>query len=378
MMLEIAAASLVAIVLPMTRDAHEISGLRAAVASALCAVLASSFHLLRRDASGATLMLAGIGFNTSAYFACAFQWQAYRQFDEPRASMRLPVGVATSFAVVIAILWMAGASLVPRTVVSSLFMATLAGAGAWQLGRKGSGRERSRVVGIGLGALMAACMLVRVVVGLFSPAEADFGTPSLGRTIAYFPVLLFTLGGGLGFALLHRERSAAQSRELALSDALTGCLNRRALEQRVRGELEYASRTSKPLALIVADVDHFKRVNDAHGHASGDLAIQHVASLLHREARQSDSVARYGGEEFCVLLRDASAETASLVAERIRGSLRATPLVIEGGTEVPLTMSFGVAAYDPETRDGWEELFKRADAALYRAKEGGRDRVTRG
>ena len=111
--------------------------------------------------------------------------------------------------------------------------------------------------------------------------------------------------------------------------------------------------------------------------AVGDEVIRHVASALQAEARKSDFVARYGGEEFCVLMRDSSVDGAEALANRVRARLRATPPAAPSGEAMPVSASFGVAAFAPGTNEDWESLFRRADGALYRAKQAGRDRVER-
>jgi len=239
-------------------------------------------------------------------------------------------------------------------------------------------KERSRVIGIALGLLTTVCMLARIAVLWMSDhIDEHFLGPSLERTTAFFPAMLYALGTGLGFLMMHRERSNARSRELALTDPMTGCANRRALEDRVRSELEYAARTKKPLALIVADIDRFKSINDTHGHSVGDDVIRHLGGVLRRGARGSDTVARYGGEEFCVLMRDSDIEGAVTLAGRLRASLTSAPVVTRGPS-LKVTASFGVAAFDPARPEDWESIFRRADTALYTAKQGGRDRVERG
>ncbi len=153
---------------------------------------------------------------------------------------------------------------------------------------------------------------------------------------------------------------------LAASDPLTGLPNRRMFDATLDRELARSRRNGTPLALAVADVDHFKAVNDQHGHQVGDEVLRELAGALRRAVRQEDVVARYGGEEFVVLLPEADAGAALLVAERLRaaaGEVR----------RLPTTISIGVAVLDPGA--GGAGLVARADTALYRAKAAGRDRV---
>jgi len=156
-------------------------------------------------------------------------------------------------------------------------------------------------------------------------------------------------------------------------DPLTGLWNRQHLEQRLREEIESSRRHDRPLTLALADLDHFKRVNDTHGHPAGDAVLEGFASLLTRNLRACDVACRYGGEEFALLLRDTSAETARQVVERVRAALEQTRWPRH--PEVPVTCSFGlcddvhVQSSDPAT---WIDA---ADQALYAAKRAGRNRV---
>ena len=160
-------------------------------------------------------------------------------------------------------------------------------------------------------------------------------------------------------------------REQALTDELTGLLNRRAFVDTLEGEIARANRLGGPLSLLFADLDDFKRINDRLGHPVGDEVLQTFAELLRGELRGIDTAARMGGEEFAVLLPGTELDDAMAVAERIRGRIADRALQREAmGTG--LTTSIGVVHYDFGTP---AELLRRADAALYRAKEQGKNRV---
>lgn len=162
--------------------------------------------------------------------------------------------------------------------------------------------------------------------------------------------------------------------ELSLRDPLTGLFNRRGLDERLIEEFARARRYGAPLSLIMIDIDHFKRVNDRHGHAVGDLAIGHVAKLLTRGRRASDITARYGGEELVLLLPHTPLEGAMSLAERLRYQVELTPYKA-GGADDHLTASFGVAIYERSMREPGD-LIAAADRALYRSKRDGRNRVS--
>jgi diguanylate cyclase (GGDEF)-like protein len=170
------------------------------------------------------------------------------------------------------------------------------------------------------------------------------------------------------------DRMRTQVADAVLTDPLSGCVNRRGFDQQLARELARAERAGAPVALIAVDVDHFKRVNDQHGHAAGDAVIRDVGALLREGARAGDVVARVGGEEFVLVLPDADEEGAAALARRLVDAARARQFAAVPGLAV--TVSAGVAA-EASVRDAAlaEALKTRADAALYAAKRGGRDRA---
>ena len=133
---------------------------------------------------------------------------------------------------------------------------------------------------------------------------------------------------------------------------------------------------AQPLSLLMLDIDHFKLVNDTHGHLTGDQILKGVASVLLRRIRSCDVAYRYGGEELAVLLPGADIAAAVATAERIRKTVHSTRFLSEKGTTVPVTLSAGVAQYEPNLKSE-RELIERADQALYASKQNGRNRVTR-
>ncbi|WP_300163836.1 sensor domain-containing diguanylate cyclase [Solidesulfovibrio sp.] len=164
---------------------------------------------------------------------------------------------------------------------------------------------------------------------------------------------------------------------ISVEDALTGLYNRRFLFSGGLKLLEASLRANRPCSCLMLDVDYFKNVNDAFGHAAGDRALAHLARVLARCVRKSDLAARYGGEEFAVLLTGADSGQATALAERIRASLAERPCPVDG-IFVPLTCSIGVAEARKRVEYGesaLEDMLARADKALYAAKASGRDRV---
>jgi two-component system cell cycle response regulator len=168
----------------------------------------------------------------------------------------------------------------------------------------------------------------------------------------------------------------ARLEHLATTDPLTALLNRRALSERLTAEMERALRYGSTVALLLLDLDHFKHVNDTHGHLVGDAVLRGVAGLLADEVRACDLVGRYGGEEFLVVLPETDDEGAAAIAERVRERVAGHEFRgRDDGRALRLTASIGVAAFPAARVEGVEDLFARADAALYRAKADGRDRV---
>jgi diguanylate cyclase (GGDEF)-like protein len=171
------------------------------------------------------------------------------------------------------------------------------------------------------------------------------------------------------------EAEAQYARKMyqaALLDGLTGAYNRRYLDERLASELAFAKRHSAALSVLLADLDHFKQVNDDHGHRAGDFVLKRFVELLQQHVRTEDVVARYGGEEFCILCRDTDQQQASVLAERLRHSVEAEPFSFEG-QPIPVTVSIGIAgareqdSYDPP------RIIELSDQALYAAKSAGRN-----
>lgn len=160
----------------------------------------------------------------------------------------------------------------------------------------------------------------------------------------------------------------------AMSDALTGLRNPRFFDPYLEQELEAARRDQQPLSLVMIDLDHFKAFNDAHGHPAGDEALRTFARVVGSSLRASDVAARYGGEEFIVALRHAGLDEATLVAEKLRAAVEQMVVELGPGRYARITASFGVASTENHAQDQ-KSLVAMADAALYRAKEAGRNRV---
>ena len=179
---------------------------------------------------------------------------------------------------------------------------------------------------------------------------------------------------------LRRKRYADQLRshldegmEMAVTDALTGLHNRRYISSRLRQAMDSASNGGAPVSLLLADIDHFKHINDTYGHDAGDRVLRDFSSRLQTGLRALDLAARYGGEEFVVVMPGAGLAEARIAAERLRSSIDGSGFDLSDGTSVPVTVSIGIAqAHRGEALDA---LLRRADEALYAAKTAGRNQV---
>jgi diguanylate cyclase (GGDEF)-like protein len=171
------------------------------------------------------------------------------------------------------------------------------------------------------------------------------------------------------------RQNIADAVHSATHDGLTGLLNHREFQVVLKDEITRAIRYNDPLSLVICDIDFFKKVNDTYGHPFGDTVLKTVAALLEGSIRQGiDTAARYGGEEFALILVKTDEAQAIETAERIRETIARTLLKSPSGSDVHLTMSFGIAIFGKHAGE-LGELIKKADKALYRAKKQGRNRV---
>jgi diguanylate cyclase (GGDEF)-like protein len=179
---------------------------------------------------------------------------------------------------------------------------------------------------------------------------------------------------GIRRLFIDMKTQETQLDALARTDALTGLPNRRETMERLQGELQRSQRSGRPIAVLMFDIDHFKRVNDTWGHAAGDQVLRAVADTAHDSLRRIDSCGRIGGEEFLVLLPETDPENAHGAAERLRAAIELCR-VHYADQVLRVTVSIGVAIQLAEASQTAEVLLQRADQALYAAKEGGRNRV---
>jgi diguanylate cyclase (GGDEF)-like protein len=225
----------------------------------------------------------------------------------------------------------------------------------------------------GLTKANSLLQVARQALNLDVPLELHregLGAP--GVMLAYLANAAMFNFGFMGLLVLRLVR---RLRELSLRDALTGLGNRRALEQDLERETRRWQRHAAPCALLLLDLDHFKRINDVHGHEAGDLVLQEVARRIAASARQGDSAARYGGEEFVVLMPQTDAQGALVAAERFREGVAALPVSLGAAQgSITITVSIGVAVVGQGSASP-EALLPDADRALYAVKAAGRNAV---
>lgn len=289
--------------------------------------------------------------------------------------VRLAWGAVGSVALTIAVFtwWMD--LIAVRIVVASTVLGLLSLLAMRPLiGNVGGNGSASRHAIAAVFAAGAVVLLFRAGYTVIHPDEVREGLHANAvQALVFGSGAVLPLLTSYGFLLLCNERMRAELAHNAATDFLTGALNRGAIEQQGMALLARTRRREIGCAALVADVDHFKRINDAYGHAAGDAALREIVRRLQDATRAGDTLGRLGGEEFLVLLDEADMEQARLAAERLRQAIDATPLQLDGHAH-PVTISIGVAV--SSARDAsFSDLLRRADRALYAAKNSGRNRV---
>ncbi len=230
---------------------------------------------------------------------------------------------------------------------------------------------------------LQAAMTVLFIIGYVTYAALAWGrhveaSSLIVPVIFFFGACFVRMNFSLALRTALDVRRIALLEQESITDHLTGVYNRRYLQRRLLEEFERARRYELPLAVLLLDIDHFKRINDQHGHPTGDMALKHFGALCLNTARASDIVARYGGEELMVIAPHTGAAQAMLLAERLRQKVEEAVLVVETEPtrrqELRFTVSVGVAALTAADTN-CNALIENADHALYRAKAEGRNRV---
>jgi len=254
-----------------------------------------------------------------------------------------------------------------RLVASNMLMACLFGVHAWLIFKQGS-TTFARMLTVGVLVGNTVIQLMRLVTSFHLPMGADFLDAAPYQLIYLTSYAFLTLLLSIGMVLMASDRLRTELEHLATHDSLTNALTRRHMDEACEKELERCRRHGRSMALLMMDLDHFKAVNDTYGHQAGDQILINLVVKVNALLRQPDHLGRYGGEEFLVLLPETSLEEAVTVAERIRA------VCALAGQEPSCTVSIGVTSKQQDS-DTVDTLMTRADAAMYRAKANGRNRV---
>jgi diguanylate cyclase (GGDEF)-like protein len=311
-----------------------------------------------------TALILGIAFEVAAY-CIFFGFASWKRLLYTFAALALLVFHGARFS---------HASSNNLLVLLSVIIALFSGAMAWILLRPGVNHSLlRRVIGIN-------DVVFSIAMGFRAFAAAVHGhmsvfTPATVQSAVYLAAYLLMIVNGFGFLLLCKERDDREMELLATIDSLTGLVNRRAFFERTDSARLLATRLHSPIALMMIDIDHFKRLNDRFGHATGDEALRVFAATAQQTLRDHDIMGRLGGEEFALVLPGTDLDGATQAAERLRQAVAAA-LPPASDSQYGMTVSIGVVVIDPN--EHINSALARADRALYAAKSSGRDCVVVG
>ncbi len=319
------------------------------------------------------LPVSTIGGNMLIVVAMALYTQAIYFFLHGRALRSLRTGWVLCC---LGVLVFYPLSFSQRAVAYSLMQVAMLIPGVWYIVRHGWNREPSlRIVAFTL-FLTGIGLLARALHAWTDPQGfSEFTQPGKGPAITFLVAFLCMLGSGFGFILAALERSANEMEDLATHDGMTDCLNRSAAVALLDNTLRRAQRTGESTSLVMLDLDHFKAVNDKHGHRVGDEVLRRFAQTARQRLRGSDVLARMGGEEFALILPATDAVGAMRVAESVRAAIQALTVSDLKNGSLSITLSAGVACAAGSLAATPDQLYHQADIALYAAKAGGRNRI---
>ncbi|WP_313174765.1 GGDEF domain-containing protein [Massilia sp.] len=311
--------------------------------------------------AGWALLIGGVALETGAL------WEAARQPRWRRAMVPLAIVAIVVFLVCYLIDDSGLRNLAALLLLGGFY---LLAAAALAQGWRGS-TMLQRVLAVVI-ALLALVVAARGLLVLVMPDGWRWLSNELLRQLSSAALYLLMLVGGFGWLLLARERLQAELARLETVDTVTDVPNRRGFFAALAPWMALARRPGQPTALVVLDLDAFKRVNDGYGHPAGDVVLRHVAGLCKRQLRDSDQLARLVGGEFAILLPRTGIEEAALVAERMRAAIEATPVKLDRAM-ISMTASFGITTIRAD--DSNVILLQRADEAMRGAKAAGRNQV---
>jgi diguanylate cyclase (GGDEF)-like protein len=336
--------------------------------------LAAGFLLLGLSTTANSLP-ARVGGNTLVVLTAALYYLAIQRLLGDKPSTRLAWSIVVSAGLTFAALWAVAAPYALAVGTLSVALMILTGLSAARLILPLSAERpvSHRFTGM-LFLIGCATMAIRLAyVALADAPPAYLFEPNVWHGLILAAGHITVMLMSLGFALMIVDQLASELNRMATIDALTGIANRRVFYLRAEAELSRCRRKGAPLSVLMIDLDRFKSINDALGHAAGDETLRRFAALTAPHLREYDFFARLGGEEFAVLLPDATEEVALAIGERLR-ELTETEQLPAPGFHPPTTASIGAAQLMPHERS-IDQLMQRADQALYAAKEGGRNRV---
>lgn len=215
--------------------------------------------------------------------------------------------------------------------------------------------------------------LAGIYTGNLDISSIGYSNPVHAGTLLLSAVILVLISFGL--LLMTKERADELNQTLAMEDELTGLSNRRFIQNMLIKQLALSQRHRRPLVVLLIDLDHFKQINDSHGHLSGDKALREVATSIQQRLRAQDFAGRWGGEEFIIILPETDASGARIMAEELCQRVAQTPLESINGKPMTLTISIGLHALNASAEQKYEDMISAADRALYLAKQKGRNRV---
>lgn len=310
---------------------------------------------------GYPVLFAGVALESGALWELAGR-SAWRRFTYPLLGLAIVAFVVCYFVDDVGL----------RVVAGSLILGAcyLSGSAALVLGWKAGSMLRRFLVLATVPLALVVAARGALVLGM--PDGWGWLNSAMLQNMSSSALYLLMLLGGFGYLLLTREQMQRELERLALLDPLTEVPNRRGLFDKLAPWMALARRPGLPTALVLLNLDHFKRVNDSYGHPAGDAVLREVIEVCKKQLRESDQLGRVVGEEFAVLLPRTNAAEALMVAERIRLAIAGSAIKTERAM-LSLTASFGVTVIRPD--DSTVSLFKRVDDALQQAKQAGRNRV---
>jgi len=351
------------------RSYHKLAAARYWTAAAFVAALGTSLATLRTALDSLLPLLAG---GTVLIFATCLAAMGVRRFyDVPVLWRRSFLIVGLSCAGMA--LFIVYDSMPMRTLIYTVGQSVPLALTLGLLLKPRDGRANAGARLAGVVAALVICMDGVRIAATVLGYDFSFGHSAAGHALLVLGLMFLSMSLNFGFLLMAMDRLRNEVADLALLDDLTGVGNRRHLVQRVTEECARSERNGEPFALLVIDLDSFKAINDTHGHAAGDVCLQHFTLMAQSRLRPGDLLARTGGDEFCIVLPSSTLREGIMIARRVLDVCRRDA---EGctGTEIPIAVSIGVAQWTRDIGLFPDRLIAAADQALYAAKNEGKNR----